>query len=81
MCGVQNGDCSDCRQSAPHCQLYRRGSDLSYHVLRRVAQAMPAADLASLEEELTYFAKTGLVGVHMSNVLVALGSERNDAAA
>ncbi len=59
-------------RSAPECQLSKRGSALSYDILLKSAQKLSDDDLCALEDDLAYYAETGLIGINMSRLLVQL---------
>ncbi len=62
-------------QSAPICQLNKIGTDLSQGVLSKAIRFLSNSDLIALEEDLSVYDQTGLVGVRMSKILALLGRE------
>ena len=58
--------------SAPESQLCTNGTALSYHILKTAAQSLSERDLKALEDDLTFHAQTGLIGVQMSRLLALL---------
>ena len=61
--------------SAPESLLCMTGSAFSYDVLKMASQSLSDRDLKSLEDDLTFYAQTGLVGIQMSRLLTALGKD------
>lgn len=59
-------------QSAPECQLSKVGTVKSYGILLEAAEKLSEFELAALEKDLEYYDQTGLIGVHMSRLLVLL---------
>jgi hypothetical protein len=59
----------DPRLSAPECQLSKAGSERSNNILKRAVQVLETNDLSMLEDELSFYAQTGLIGVRMSRLL------------
>lgn len=64
--------CSAKRQPMPELQLRQAGTECSYIALLKASQALTDEDLGLLEEDLSHYARTGLVGVHMSRLLALL---------
>ena len=60
------------RQSMPELQLQEAGTESSYDILFRASQTLTDAELSLLEEDLSFYLRTGLVGIHMSRLLVLL---------
>lgn len=69
------------RLSAPECQLCKTGSASSYETLLKAAQGLSDDDLKSLEDDLNYYAETGLIGIYMSRLLAMLQPEVSPLAA
>lgn len=59
-------------RSAPECQLSKPGSAQSYEILLKSARKLSDDDLCALEDDLAYYAETGLIGINMSRLLVQL---------
>jgi hypothetical protein len=55
--------------------LSRTGSAHSYETLLRAAQGLSDDELKALEDDLQYYAKTGLIGIYMSRLLAMLQPE------
>ncbi len=62
----------DPKQSAPECQLSKQGTQSSYDILLAGAQNLSDKDLWALEDDLAFYNETGLIGVHMSELLIQL---------
>ena len=60
------------RQSAPECQLHETGTASSYGILSKAVQSLSDRKLKALEDDLSFYAQTGLIGTHMSWLLVLL---------
>ncbi len=60
------------RQPMPELQLQEAGTESSYDTLFKASQTLTDAELSLLEEDLSYYLRTGLVGIHMSRLLVLL---------
>ena len=58
--------------SAPECQLSCQGSAHTYDILLKSARSLSDKDLHALEDDLAYYAETGLIGINMSRLLVLL---------
>ncbi|MGR3514680.1 MAG: hypothetical protein ACU0GG_18120 [Paracoccaceae bacterium] len=69
------------KPSAPECQLSKSGSPETYRVLLAATQSLSSSELTALEEDLNCYADTGLIGVVMSRLLVALNADGSAAAA
>lgn len=63
------------RLSAPECQLCQTGSAQSYATLLKAARNLSNDELKSLEDDLKYYAETGLIGIYMSRLLAQLQPE------
>ena len=61
--------------SCPELQLRRFGDEAFYSSLLEATQSLSPKDLTALEEELSYYTRTGLVGVVMSRLLAGLASK------
>ena len=59
-------------KSLPDLQLCAAGTKGSYDILSQASRALPDAELKALEEELSFYERTGLVGIHMSKLLLLL---------
>ena len=70
--------CLDQRRSAPESDLRKDGSEFTYSILNAAAGALSDKDLKSLDDDLTFYAQTGLIGVQMSRLMVLL--RQNDVA-
>ncbi len=68
-------------QSAPECQLSKIGTPSSYEKLLHKTRTLSDEELYALEEDLSYYAETGLIGINMSRLLVLLQSDHSPAAA
>ena len=62
-------------QSAPACQLNRTGTESSFGLLSHAVRNLPNRQLKALEDDLEFHAETGLVGTHMSWLLVLMQGE------
>ena len=60
-----------CR-SAPESQLRKNGSAFSYDILMAATQSLSDRELKALEDDLTFHAQTGLIGIQMSRLLAQL---------
>ncbi len=69
------------RRSAPECLLSRLGTARSYETLLKAAQGMSKEELLALEDDLSYYAQTGLIGIYMSRLLAKLQPETRPVAA
>lgn len=69
------------KPSAPECQLSKPGSPETLRILLAATQALSSSELTALEEDLNCYADTGLIGVVMSRLLVALNADGAAAAA
>lgn len=61
--------------SAPECQLSKLGTEWSFDVMLKKAQTLSDDELSALEEDLSYYSETGLIGINMSRLLVLLQPE------
>ena len=61
--------------------MCKEGTPDSYRLLLRSTKALSNRELAALEDDLEYYAKTGLIGVTMSQLLVQLQPEQPSKAA
>ena len=59
-------------QSAPECQLNQLGTSKTFSILVKSLKDLPYSDLEDLEEDLSFYAETGLIGVQMSRLLDVL---------
>lgn len=66
------------RPSAPECQLSKIGTPESYARLLLATRAMSEKHLQELEEDISFYEKTGLIGVRMSWMLTLVDRERQD---
>lgn len=80
-CGVTMMVTSKPCQSAPECQLSKMGNAESYETLLNKTRALSDRELRALEDDLSYYAETGLIGINMSRLLVVLQPDRPPAAA
>ena len=62
----------DQRRSAPESDLRKDGSASTYSILKAAAANLSDKDLKSLDDDLTFYAQTGLIGVQMSRLMVLL---------
>ena len=63
------------QESAPVRQLSRLGTKSSYDMLLKATQNLSDNDLVDLENELNFYAQTGLVDLRMSKFLLLLQLE------
>lgn len=68
-------------KSLPELRLCEIGTNLSYDILFGASQLLLDAELKSLEEELSFYTRTGLIGVRMSKILARLQIETSAKAA
>lgn len=59
-------------QSMPEIQLQKAGTKRSYRVLLEASRGLSDEELDLFEEDLSYYTRTGLVGVYMSKFLARL---------
>ncbi len=59
-------------QSMPEIQLQEAGTERSYRALLEVSRGLSDKELDLFEEDLSYYTRTGLVGVYMSKFLALL---------
>jgi hypothetical protein len=64
--------CVASRPSAPECQLSKLGTEETYERLLRAARDLSEKDLQVLEDDIAFYAKTGLIGVGMSKMLTTI---------
>ncbi len=62
-------------KSLPDLQLCAAGTTGTYDILSQASRALPDTELNALEEELSFYERTGLVGIHMSKLLLLLRME------
>ncbi len=55
--------------SAPACQLCQVGTAGTKNILMRAVKVLEDKDLSFLEDELGFYAQTGLIGIRMSELL------------
>lgn len=65
------------RPSAPHCQLSKTGTPETYSRFLMAARALSEKHLEELEEDISFYEKTGMAGVRMSWMLTLIGTERS----
>ena len=68
-------------RSAPECQLLETGTASTYGILSKAVRSQSDRKLQALEEELSFYEETGLVGIHMSSLLVLLRQNKTAGAA
>lgn len=56
-------------RSALSCQLKQEGTPGSFEALCKTMKTMSRSEISDLEEELSFYAETGLVGIQMSRLL------------
>ena len=59
-------------QSAPECHLNETGTASSYGILIKAAQSLSDREIKDLEDDLRFYDQTGLIGIHMSWLLMLL---------
>ena len=59
----------DHQLSAPACQLSQVGTAGTNSILTQAVSGLEDKDIGILEEELGFYAQTGLIGIRMSNLL------------
>lgn len=69
------------RLTAPECQLSKLGTPGTYAVLLSAAQSLSEKDLNTLEEDIDFYMKTGLIGVRMSWMLTLIQTRQVSIAA
>lgn len=68
-------------RSAPDCQLKKPGTPASFEALLLAVRGYSEIELSELEEDLTFYEDTGLIGVHMSRLLDFLNMQKSHEAA
>lgn len=68
-------------QSAPQCQLMETGTPRTFRTLLTATKELSQPDIEALEEDLLFYAETGLIGVQMSRLLDALSAKNPSVAA
>lgn len=68
-------------QSAPACQLKKAGTPDTYQTLLSVVNGLSKEDIIELEEDLSFYSETGLIGIQMSRLLDALNTRQPTRAA
>ena len=69
-----------CR-TAPESQLCKNGTALTNEILNSAIRALSDRELKSFEDELSFYAQTGLVGIVMSRLLTMLRMDAEATAA
>lgn len=64
----------------PELQLQEAGTKSSYDTLLKASRTLTDAELNLLEEDLSHYLRTGLVGVQMSRLLVLLQPDATEKA-
>lgn len=68
-------------QSAPQCQLNQLGTAETFKTLAKALKTLPNSDIEDLEDDLSFYAETGLIGVQMSRLLDELREKETASAA
>lgn len=68
-------------QSAPQCQLNKLGTLETFEILVNAMKSLSKNDIEDLEDDLSFYAETGLIGVQMSRLLDELREKDTSTAA
>ncbi|MEO9825563.1 MAG: hypothetical protein ABJF50_14185 [Paracoccaceae bacterium] len=68
-------------QSAPQCQLNELGTADTFKTLVNAMKTLSKSDIEDLEDDLSFYAETGLIGVQMSRLLDELREKESAPAA
>lgn len=63
---------TEAQQSSPELLLFGQGDARSYDILQEVLQSLSDEELAALEDDISFYTQTRLVGIYMSRLLLRL---------